>query len=109
LLGNGSGVRRCFAEKRQPSQFTEDSVDGFSLGGGGEVKIGGPWTLKLECRWTHVEGTSGSGSSSQRQFFDADELGIFRNVSSNGSADIDMDVQTVRGAFTYHFWSGGNG
>ena len=87
-----------------------DSVDGFSLGGGGEVKIGGPWTLKLEYRWTHLQGTSDRASSKDGQFINVDdELGIFRNVSSNASADLDLDVQTVRGAVSYHFWSGGGG
>ena len=87
-----------------------DSLDGFSLGGGGEVKIGGPWTLKLEYRWTHLQGSSGKASSRDEQccvnFF---PIGIYRNVDSMASADLDLDVQTVRGALSYHFWSGGNG
>ena len=34
-------------------------LDGWSFGGGAEAKLGGPWTLKLEYRWTHLEGGSG--------------------------------------------------
>jgi outer membrane immunogenic protein len=88
-----------------------DSLDGFSLGGGGEVKIGGPWTLKLEYRWTHLEGSSGKASSKINQCCVGieDFIGVYRNVNSTASADLDLDVQTVRGAVTYHFWSGGNG
>jgi len=87
-----------------------DSLDGFSLGGGGEVKIGGPWTLKLEYRWTHLEGSSGKASSNDNQCcVGFGPVGIFRTVNSTASADLDLDVQTVRGAVSYHFWSGGNG
>jgi outer membrane immunogenic protein len=87
-----------------------DSLDGFSLGGGGEVKIGGPWTLKLEYRWTHLQGSSGKASSKDEQCcVGFGPIGVFRNVNSTAAADLDLDVQTVRGALTYHFWSGGNG
>ena len=86
-----------------------DSLDGFSLGGGGEVKIGGPWTLKLEYRWTHLEGSSGKASSKDNQSVGFDIASLYRNVNSMASADLDLDVQTVRGAVSYHFWSGGHG
>ena len=87
-----------------------DSLDGFSLGGGGEVKVGGPWTLKLEYRWTHLQGSTGRASSKDEQCcIGIDSIGIFRNVSSNASADLDLDIQSVRGALSYHFWSGGSG
>jgi hypothetical protein len=47
--------------------------------------------------------------SKDGQFINVDdELGIFRNVSSNASADLDLDIQSVRGAVSYHFWSGGS-
>jgi opacity protein-like surface antigen len=85
-----------------------DSLDGFSLGGGGEVKIGGPWTLKLEYRWTHLEGSSSKAASKDDQCcVGFGPIGLFRNVNNTASADLDLDVQTVRGAVTYHFWSGG--
>lgn len=87
-----------------------DSLDGFSLGGGGEVKVGGPWTLKLEYRWTHLEGSAAKASSKKDQCCVGFELiGLYRNVESTASADLDLDIHTVRGAVTYHFWSGGRG
>ena len=90
-----------------------DSLDGWSLGGGAEAKLGGPWSLKLEYRWTHLEGGSGRANSdvSQCCFEGRDSGGnqLFRNINSNASANFDADEQTVRGALAYHFWSGGNG
>ena len=29
---------------------------------------------------------------------------MFRDTSSNASANLDVDEQTVRGALVYHFW-----
>jgi opacity protein-like surface antigen len=86
-----------------------ESLDGFSLGGGGEAKIGGPWTLKLEYRWTHLDGGSDRAASKDQQCcaegFDGGS-GLFRKISSDASADFHLDVQTVRGELVYHFWSG---
>ena len=88
-----------------------DSLDGWSLGGGAEAKLGGPWSLKLEYRWTHLEGGSGRANSDTSQccFEGRDTEGnqLFRNINSNASANFDADEQTVRGALAYHFWSGG--
>ena len=90
-----------------------DSLDGWSLGGGAEAKLGGPWTLKLEYRWTHLEGGSGraSADASQCCFEGRDSGGnqLFRNINSDASANFDADEQTIRGALAYHFWSGGSG
>ena len=90
-----------------------DSLDGWSLGGGAEAKLGGPWTLKLEYRWTHLEGGSGRANIDVAQCcFEGRDSGgnqLFRNINSNASADFDFDEQTVRGALAYHFWSGGGG
>jgi hypothetical protein len=46
-----------------------DELDGFTLGGGGEVKLGrnSPWSLKLEYRWSQLDGGSASGSSSDEE------------------------------------------
>ena len=87
-----------------------DSLDGWTLGGGGEAKIGGPWSIKLEYRWTHLEGGSAHATTSTSQCCFADshsDSPLFRDTSSKGSADLDLDEQTVRGALVYHFWSGG--
>ena len=88
-----------------------DSLDGWTLGGGGEAKIGGPWSIKLEYRWTHLEGgsTHATSSTSQCCFVDShgDGSSLFRDTSSKGSADLKLDEQTIRGALVYHFWSGG--
>jgi outer membrane immunogenic protein len=39
-----------------------DSLDGYTLGSGGEAKLGknSPWSLKLEYRWSHFDGPSSS-------------------------------------------------
>ena len=88
-----------------------DSLDGWSLGGGAEAELGGPWTLKLEYRWTHLEGGSGRANSDTAQCcFEGRDSGgnqLFRNINSNASVNFDTDEQTVRGALAYHFWSGG--
>lgn len=86
-----------------------DSLDGWSLGGGGEAKIGGPWSVKLEYRWTHLEGGSGHAASNASQccFVGRDTGGnsLFRNIDSNASANFDADEQTVRGTLVYRFGS----
>jgi opacity protein-like surface antigen len=89
------------------------SLDGFSLGGGSEVKLGGPWTAKLEYRWTHLDGGTRRDSSSDSQFLnlnslfgDGSDVGITRNIESNASASFDADIQSVRAEISYHFWTG---
>lgn len=90
-----------------------DSLDGWSLGGGAEAKLGGPWSMKLEYRWTHLEGgsTRVSSDTSQCCFSGRDSGGnqFFRNISSKAAGDFDADEQTVRGALVYHFWGGAGG
>ncbi len=90
-----------------------NSLDGWTLGGGTEAKLGGPWSLKLEYRWTHLEGSAARASSDTTQccFAGRNSGGnqFFRNINSNAVADFDADEQTVRGALVYHFWSGGSG
>jgi outer membrane immunogenic protein len=99
-----------------------DSLDGFSLGGGTETKLRGPWSVKFEYRWTHLEGGSGHASRNQElccieRYTDeeilpdvqAESVGIFHDAGSQASASFDANIQTVRGDLVYHFWSGGGG
>ena len=94
-----------------PSTFSfnlPDSLNGFTLGGGGEVKFGNasPWSLKLEYRWTHLDGDNGkNGSDDVSQCIPIHRwFGIERDVSSTASARLDdLDIQTVRGVLTYRF------
>jgi hypothetical protein len=84
------------------------------------VKIRGPWTLKGEYRWTHLDGGSGSASSRSFQSVPVGLLACqsngstecaafldFHDTKSQASADYDLDLHTVRAVLTYHFWSGG--
>lgn len=83
-----------------------DSLDGFSLGGGAEAKLGGgPWALKLEYRWSHFQGDSASASSADSECYQIKKhLGIGRETEATASADFDdIDIHTVRGVLTYRF------
>ena len=94
------------------------SLDGFSLGGGAEAKLHGPWRLKFEYRWTHLAGGSGRVSSADSQSVPTMELCELgqpaecfalldhRDIKSQASANFDLDIQTVRAELVYHFWSG---
>jgi opacity protein-like surface antigen len=84
-----------------------DSLDGFSVGGGAETKLGGgPWAVKLEYRWSHFEGDSDKDSVS-----DASQcipfkkrIGIDREMEATASASFDdIDIHTVRAVLTYRF------
>jgi len=75
-------------------------------------KPGGPWALKLEYRWTHLDGGAGHASSNKNEGpFDAacnpGCIAVSRDINSQASANYDLDIQTVRAVMTYHFWSGG--
>ena len=85
-----------------------DSLDGFSLGAGGEAKLGrGPWSLKFEYRWSHFDGDSASGSISDSECIPLHKysrFGIDRETEATASADFDdIDIHTVRGVLTYRF------
>ena len=90
-----------------------DSLDGYTLGGGSEVKIGGgPWSIKGEYRYTHLEGESGrlvEASAQGFATFDAGEpggplVGIRRNALAKAEAGIDdIDIHTVRAMLAYRF------
>jgi outer membrane immunogenic protein len=96
--------------KSNPTTFAlnlPDSLDGFTLGGGGEAKLGknSPWSLKLEYRWSHFDGGSASASLSDSECIRIyKHLGIGRDTESTASANLDdIDIQTVRGVLTYRF------
>jgi outer membrane immunogenic protein len=90
-----------------------DSLDGYTLGGGSEVKIGGgPWSIKAEYRYTHLEGERGRLAEASAQgfaTFDPGEpgpplVGIRRNALANAEARIDdIDLHTVRAMLAYRF------
>jgi opacity protein-like surface antigen len=83
-----------------------DSLNGFSLGAGTEARLGhGPWSIKLEYRWSHFEGDSAKGSSSDSQCIPIDKWkGIGREIEGTASASYDdVDIQSVRGVLTYRF------
>jgi opacity protein-like surface antigen len=90
-----------------------DSLDGYTLGGGSEVKIGGgPWSIKAEYRYTHLEGERGRLVEASAQGFATFDpgapggplVGIRRNALANAEARIDdMDLHTVRAMLAYRF------
>ena len=87
-----------------------DSLDGFSLGGGVENKIAGPWSLKFEYRWTHLEGTKGSSRDNEFECCstpaDSGDLNVGRRITTSGTASLDADIQAVKAAVVYRFASG---
>lgn len=111
LLGGAPGTSPFSNSATSLSVKLPTSLDGWSLGGGGEAKLGGPWSVKLEYRWTHLEGGSGRANTDTSQCcFQGRDTGanqLFRNINSSASANFDADEQTVRGALVYHFWSAG--
>jgi opacity protein-like surface antigen len=89
-----------------------DSLDGYTLGGGSEVKLwGGPWSLKAEYRFTHLDGEKGRVDEASAQAFatvdpdpPGDAIGVRRNASAKAEAGIDdIDIHTVRAMVAYRF------
>ncbi len=90
-----------------------DTLDGYTLGGGSEVKIGGgPWSIKAEYRYTHLEGESGRLAEASAQGFATFDpappppplIGIRRNALAKAEARIDdIDLHTVRAMLAYRF------
>lgn len=78
-----------------------DSLDGYSLGGGVENKIAGPWSLKFEYRWTHLEGTKGSARDNEFECCstpaDGGDINVGR-ITTSGAASLDADIQAVKAA-----------
>jgi opacity protein-like surface antigen len=99
-------VRSSISKPTKIALAFPDSLEGFSLGGGAEAKLGGgPWAIKLEYRWSHFEGDSASGSSVDSECYPIKRhFGIGREIEGTASSDFDdVDLHTVRGVLTYRF------
>jgi opacity protein-like surface antigen len=75
-----------------------ETADGFTLGAGGEVKLGGPWSTKFEYRFTHLDyGKSATYVG-----------GGLPDPLNRGQVSFgDIDLHTVRANLVYRFGRGG--
>lgn len=83
-----------------------DEVDGFTAGAGGEVRLGGAWSLKGEYRFTWLDGEAKRVSSKTVQCCGAAGAGpddVAREIRSDANVDMDLDLHTVRAMLAYRF------
>jgi outer membrane immunogenic protein len=104
-LGGGG----CVVFGGCPLAFTVNlpkSLDGYTLGGGSEVKLGGPWSVKFEYRYTHLDGDGARSSNASAQAFATafESVGLRRTAAAEVGAGIgDIDIHTVRAMLAYRF------
>jgi outer membrane immunogenic protein len=79
-----------------------DSLNGVTLGGGVETKLGHSWSLKLEYRYTHLEGEGSQASQTNLQCcLTVGALGLARRIQDQVRADTDLDLHSVRAVVSY--------
>jgi opacity protein-like surface antigen len=94
-----------------------DNMQGFSVGGGGEVQLGGGWFGRLDYRYTYLNGkgfdfshSSGPSTTSIGFFADCGGLAMrdcekFSTTQSatSGSGNIDPEIHSIQMVFGYRF------
>lgn len=83
-----------------------NSLDGFTVGGGTEVKISEPWSIKLEYRYSHFNGEKARVNKDSAEAFATidDNIGLRREAFAKAEAGIDdINLHTVRAMLAYRF------
>ena len=67
-----------------------------------ETKLGHSWSLKLEYRYTHLEGEGSQASQNTLQCcLTLGALGLARQIQDQVRADTDLDLHSVRAVVSY--------